>query len=740
MKLLKNVFLLKNHFILVLFLCTAFSLNIFAEDGKDSIRQELEKNHHEENNNGKLDLHFNYPWKFKIGDNSSWAATDFDDSDWKNIINGGSKMEWFLDSNLVNVFGIIWFRTAFDADSSEINKPLALYLEQIGSACEIYLDGKFLASFGKVGKNIDDEEEQQRTNSAPAAIALSETGKHFVAIRYSSFHSAGNKYDDEEKVRGIELVFKDLGSELKDFANPSKYFSFIIFFTAFLTLGVVHTIKFIYFRTDKMNLFFGLYCLVIAFIFFYGYTTVTSFDYKYNKYLAATIGFIAPLIVVPLVALYQSIYYKRLLKVFWIIVILYAISLIAGVFFPGLKTFFVTVLIIISVIEILRVNINAIDDKTDGAKILGWGFFYVILMPIVSMIVSTIVNSIKGDGSHGDLNLDSVAGYSIVFSIPFSITLYLSKNFAMINKMLSQQVKEINELYAKTLMQESEKKNILESQKEKLEQQVAERTLEISYQKNLVESKNKDITDSINYAKRIQSAILPDIKIIQQTFRQSFILYLPKDIVSGDFYLFAQKNDRVLVAAADCTGHGVAGAFMSMIGSSLLNQIINEKGITEPAKILNQLNNEIVQSLKQKETESNDGMDISICSINLKNNDLQFAGANRPLYLIRKNEIAVYPPDKFPIGGLQILNDESFTNHTIKLQAGDTLYFFSDGYADQFGGEKAKKMMTKKFKEILLSIQNLSMQEQENHLKEYFEKWKGKYEQVDDVLIIGIRV
>jgi serine phosphatase RsbU (regulator of sigma subunit) len=242
------------------------------------------------------------------------------------------------------------------------------------------------------------------------------------------------------------------------------------------------------------------------------------------------------------------------------------------------------------------------------------------------------------------------------------------------------------------------------------------------------------------YAKRIQSAILPDIKLIYKTLDQSFILYLPKDIVSGDFYGFAQKNEKVIIAAADCTGHGVAGAFMSMIGSALLNQIINEKNITEPAHILDELNEGVIHSLKQRDGESNDGMDISICSFDLKNNIVQFAGANRPLWLVRNNELVTYKPDKFPIGGLQIQREEKFTNHEIALQKNDTLYLFSDGYADQFGGNKGKKLMSKKFKDSLLAIQGLSMQDQEKHLRDLFKNWKGSSEQVDDVLVIGIKI
>ncbi len=255
-----------------------------------------------------------------------------------------------------------------------------------------------------------------------------------------------------------------------------------------------------------------------------------------------------------------------------------------------------------------------------------------------------------------------------------------------------------------------------------------------------VQLKNKEITDNINYALRIQNAILPDIKLIYKTLCESFLLYLPKDIVSGDFYGFAERNGKVVIIAADCTGHGVSGAFMSMIGSSLLNQIINERNITEPAEILRQLNIMIIESLNQNENETNDGMDVSICVFNAEMTELQYAGANRPLWVIRNNELITLSPDKHPIGGLQVAMDRKFSNHKVDLCKGDTLYLFSDGFADQFGGEKGKKLMTSKFKAELLAIQDKTMREQEYYLKTYFDRWKGKNEQVDDVLVIGIRV
>lgn len=268
-----------------------------------------------------------------------------------------------------------------------------------------------------------------------------------------------------------------------------------------------------------------------------------------------------------------------------------------------------------------------------------------------------------------------------------------------------------------------------------LEAKVEERTRELA-------EKNRDITSSIQYAQRIQEAILPPLRQIFSHFPDAFILYRPKDIVSGDFYWFGEKNGKKIIAAVDCTGHGVPGAFMSMIGHNLLNQIIIEKGITEPASILNELHRGVQSALKQGSNtviDTSDGMDVSLCTIDLQKRELQFAGAYRPLFIFNLNDFEKIDGNKFPIGGSQLDHERTFTNHTRFLQKGDTIYMFSDGYADQFGGDNGKKFMVKRFNQLLLSIQDLPMEEQGRVLNQTIEAWRGAYQQVDDILVMGIR-
>jgi serine phosphatase RsbU (regulator of sigma subunit)/streptogramin lyase len=298
-----------------------------------------------------------------------------------------------------------------------------------------------------------------------------------------------------------------------------------------------------------------------------------------------------------------------------------------------------------------------------------------------------------------------------------------------------------------------EKKIVAE--KEKLEKTVDERTEElvqknivVEQQKYLVEEKSeklgealKDITDSINYALRIQQAILPDKKEVYAFLPQSFILFKPKDIVSGDFYFFHKNNESVFIAAVDCTGHGVPGAFMSMVGSERLTDAVQQSNNT--SEILSLLNKGVKTSLKQssKDESTRDGMDIAICSVDTKNRVVKYAGANRPIWIIRngQTEMEEIKATKVAIGGLTN-DDQHFDTYEIKLQKGDTFYICTDGYADQFSGKDGKKLMTKKLKEILVNIQNKTMPEQEQYLDNFIEKWKAGTEQVDDILVIGVRL
>jgi serine phosphatase RsbU (regulator of sigma subunit) len=259
----------------------------------------------------------------------------------------------------------------------------------------------------------------------------------------------------------------------------------------------------------------------------------------------------------------------------------------------------------------------------------------------------------------------------------------------------------------------------------------------------MVEHQKKEITDSINYAKKIQMSILPPDGLVKRLLPDSFVLYKPKDIVSGDFYWVDECDGQVLFASVDCTGHGVPGAMMSVLGFNLLSGAVNEKRLTTPSRILEHLDFGVDKMLRQSTDENSvrDGMDLSLCSLNYKTGLLQFAGAYNGLWMVKaKNrEFAEIKADKMMIGVNAGGQADHFTNHEIQLEKGDVVYIFSDGYADQFGGPSGKKLKYKPMKELLLSIFDKPMAEQRRILDEHVEKWRGDLEQVDDILVIGVR-
>lgn len=263
---------------------------------------------------------------------------------------------------------------------------------------------------------------------------------------------------------------------------------------------------------------------------------------------------------------------------------------------------------------------------------------------------------------------------------------------------------------------------------------------EISRQKSELQTKNRHITDSIFYAGRLQRAVLPSEKGLGRWLPDSFIYFEPKDIVSGDFYWFSQRNNRLMVAAVDCTGHGVPGALISMIGSNILNELVNKEGLTEPAAILQDMNRKMKRLLQNSESgaTANDGMDLSLCSIDLSARVLHFAGAHRPLIFVRNGMLHEVKGSHVSIGGFSDF-DAEFEEHRIDIEAGDAFYIFSDGYADQFGGPNNRKYLNRNFKELLLSTSNLPMAEQHKAVVNEHRNWRNTNEQIDDILVIGFR-
>jgi serine phosphatase RsbU (regulator of sigma subunit) len=290
-------------------------------------------------------------------------------------------------------------------------------------------------------------------------------------------------------------------------------------------------------------------------------------------------------------------------------------------------------------------------------------------------------------------------------------------------------------------------KDDLHSYRNEMEQKVATQTIEIRKQRDEVELQKERVTElyqdlksSIDYAQRLQETILPDDEFIRNMFPDSFVFFRPKATVSGDFYWFKQQGNRKIFAAADCTGHGVPGAFMSLVGHNVLNQVT--KVFTRPDQILNNLNKlaaEVMRADRSGEGYMRDGMDIVVCSLDEKNLTLEFSGAHNPVYIVRDGQLIETDCDPFSIGSF-VNGEKEFTNHKLQLLKGDCLYLFSDGYMDQFGGPKGKKFLRKQFRMLLLQVNHLPMAEQKWRMAETLDRWQSHHEQVDDILVMGIRI
>ncbi|MDQ3049218.1 MAG: SpoIIE family protein phosphatase, partial [Bacteroidota bacterium] len=255
---------------------------------------------------------------------------------------------------------------------------------------------------------------------------------------------------------------------------------------------------------------------------------------------------------------------------------------------------------------------------------------------------------------------------------------------------------------------------------------------------NKLTMQKTEIMDSITYARRIQEAILPSETFLKNSLPDSFVIYIPKDIIAGDFYWMEKKGDKILIAVADCTGHGVPGALVSVVCSNALNRSVNEFGITEPGTILDKTRELVMETFSRSDKDVKDGMDISLASIDLQNLQLKWAGANNPLWYISENELNEITAHKQSIGKTE--KPTSFLTHTLSLKKGDILYFFSDGFADQFGGPNGKKFKYKPLKSLLLKHSGLPMPEQKMILEATLREWKGDLEQVDDICLMGLRL
>jgi len=369
--------------------------------------------------------------------------------------------------------------------------------------------------------------------------------------------------------------------------------------------------------------------------------------------------------------------------------------------------------------------IRIISDRTAQQALFREEAIRFLLVFIVTMLVLTI----------------------LIYRKTKVITLPIKKLVENVDTITNGNLRERAEVLGNNeITQLSEKFNMMIAQLEgyyyELEEKVKERTVRIEHQKEEIEEQKKHIMDSIYYARRIQNAILPSYRMIDNYLSSYFILYLPKDIVSGDFYWMHEIDNLFMMAAVDCTGHGVPGAFMSIVGFNQLNQSVTVKKARRASDILDELNKGVITTLNENRSDSSikDGMDLALCVFDFAAKKVEFGGANNPLVLIRDNKVTKYKGDRFPIGAYEGTKRQQFKNNEIELLDGDCLYLFSDGYADQFGGPENKKFMYRRFEQLLLEINSKPMEVQKEFLQNRINEWMGTNDQVDDILVIGIRI
>jgi len=644
-----------------------------------------------------------------------------------------------------------WYKIYFKMPPDGINKIYELSYSLIGAA-EIFLDGKLQKKVGKIDHSGRSTEEV-RAHSELFSFYINDTLVHCVAYRYafSNYSAYFEKYNDQLESPVFEFLDQDNNQSKND--TVGIFYSITNMLSAFFfALFIIHLLIYFYYKEKSFNLLYSLFLLLLSLAFLEVYTLQFVEDAKLYLWLHNIDNIIFPTVCFLLVTLLNKLLNEKNTWHYMGLCVVLVLLVIDVLFIRQYTQALVITIIFYTYFNTLAHSIKGVRRKTPSAKFLGWGILSFTLSFVLLIFASIVVAMIstKAISSSYALFVYIFLIILAILSIPLSMTAYLAYDFARTNIYLADKLKENVALNEKSLKHEKEKQDLLLNQNQMLETQVAERTKEIADQNKVLEHQKKEITDSINYAKRIQQALLPELSEIKSKLPNSFVFYLPKDIVSGDFYFFQsftagaehpgrthQNNqDGVFIAAADCTGHGVPGALMSMIVHEKLEGAT--KIFSEPKDILKSINKQVKDALKQYQSESasRDGCDIAFLKI--VGNNLSYAGAFRPIYLFDKQgALSEIKATKTAIAGLTPY-DQEFAQTEIDTTQLKAIYVFSDGFADQFGGSKSKKLTTKKFKELLSSIVNLPVEAQNLELERFFIDWKGNVEQIDDVLVIGI--
>jgi serine phosphatase RsbU (regulator of sigma subunit) len=696
------------------------------------------------------DLNFSKEWKFHNGDNKEWANPSFDDRTWDTV-----SLEAWSHKDNDKLKGICWFRQRLKVPPALFHKMLLLLVEQSG-ASEVYLDNKLVKSFGTVG-DVQTEVPYDPENGINY-IQLDDDSVQVVAVRFSANKTMKRGFSAVSFI--INLADISDADSVVDVNETGIIFG-IIAFAVFFTISIFHLLLFLYYRKVLSNLYYSVLALLISAFWLYPFLIKTSHNPLTHALVNQGSSYLyAPCFFLIILLLYSVFEHKK----DWQLWCVMGLTFISEITLSINRLYFLTAILSLSIWASIRgiaIVVRAVRAKKAGAWIIASGFFVFLgLIVCVLLYLSISFFFFHYASFDSDGNILQVVLYVWAFSIPISMSVYLASDSARTNKRLALQLIHVKQLSEQNIEKEREKQQIIERQKETLEIKVKEATAVVSKQKDLLAEKNKEITDSINYARRIQTSILPEEELFVGALGEYMVLYKPKDVVSGDFYWCHPTGDKVIFAIADCTGHGVPGAFMSMIGNSLLNEIVIGGQITEANSILDALRSKIVETLQQnaQHLTTRDGMDIALCVLDKKTNILQFAGANNSLYLVSKNiatngsvketarvklsneHLLEILPDKQPIGYQEDKMNDPFTKNIIQLHSGDTVFITSDGYTDQFGGDRNKKFTSKRFRELIASLVDLPLAEQQRILDYTIEDWKKDESQTDDICLMGIRI
>jgi serine phosphatase RsbU (regulator of sigma subunit) len=644
------------------------------------------------------------------------------------------------------------FVSTIQIDSTLVGIPLCFNLFHYG-ASEFFIDGELVSVNGRPSATSKNEVAVFPFKKN-VMYTFAKSGIHTLRVNYSNHNSKLYSALYNYTCGGFEVYVSRANSNFAREVPSSGLFSlgFLTILGVLLALSLLHLLIYFFYREQNSNFYYFLFafCFALMFILFeitnYSDTPHLKILCQYLRWrLLAPIFYFLLLLLCSIVTIPTiPIWKKRIHQ-------LSALILLPLIFIPYLSEFVVFVTISVYIFCACATTGILLDkakkQNIRGMKIVRVGLMCFIYFSAFYYVTSNILN-ISVDQSKISGVLAFIVLLLGILSVPISMSVYLAYNFAFTNRELSSKLKEVEELSALTIEQERQRKKLLEEQNEELDKQVKIRTAEVVAQKEELKEKNKEIIDSINYAKRIQQTLLAHEDVLKKNLPEYFIYFDPKDIVSGDFYWASSIDERnekqetrnkklFYLAICDSTGHGVPGAFMSLLNIGFLTEAINEKGIRKPNEVLNFVRQRLIDNIsKDGQKDGFDGILICIEKSEGKTK-VSYAAANNAPVLVRNNELKELDADRMPVGVGERKDD--FKNFELEIQKGDILYLYTDGFADQFGGPKGKKFKYKQLNDKLIEIHPKKLSDQQQILSAIFHEWKGELEQIDDVCVAGIR-